>query len=69
MAKKVAHETDKTFTMCGALDYLAPEVINESGHSMAADWWSYGALLYEMFYGKPPFYSRIRKEVADKITN
>jgi serine/threonine protein kinase len=33
------------------------------------DWWCLGAVLYEMLYGLPPFYSRNRSEMYDRIVN
>ena len=47
--------------------YLAPEVLNRRGHGRAADWWSYGALVYEMLTGLPPFYSRNRERLFQNI--
>jgi Protein kinase domain len=34
----------------------APEVLLRQGHGRAVDWWSLGALLFEMISGFPPFY-------------
>lgn len=57
LAKFVKKE-EKTYTMCGTIFYLAPEVVIEEGHSQPADWWSLGILTYELLMGFPPFYSK-----------
>jgi serine/threonine protein kinase len=35
-----------------SIEYIAPEVINSSGHTSAVDWWTLGILVYEMIVGR-----------------
>lgn len=54
---------------CFVFQYLAPEVLHKQPYDRTVDWWCLGAVLYEMLYGLPPFYSRNTAEMYDNILN
>lgn len=47
--------SERTFTICGTADYLAPEIVQGKGHGFPADWWALGVLTYFMLRGEMPF--------------
>ncbi|XP_076774079.1 serine/threonine-protein kinase ULK4 isoform X13 [Arvicanthis niloticus] len=51
----------------GSLVYAAPEIVKGTEFSVTSDLWSLGCLLYEMFSGKPPFFSETMSELVEKI--
>ncbi|KAK7314428.1 hypothetical protein VNO77_32951 [Canavalia gladiata] len=51
--KKLSGE--RTFTICGMADSLAPEIVLGKGHGFPADWWALGVLIYFMLRGEMPF--------------
>lgn len=54
-------------TLCGTLDYLAPEMVKGSPHTDKVDVWSLGVLMYELLYGDPPFLAQGHGETYRRI--
>ena len=55
------------YSNVGSPDYVAPEVIKNEGYGEEIDWWSVGAIFYEMLIGFPPFFSESPQITCTKI--
>ncbi len=54
-------------SVCGTPEYMAPEVISKAGHGTAVDWWGLGMLMYEMLTGLPPWYTKDRQKLFERL--
>ena len=61
LGKKHKRNRKLVYSTVGTPDYIAPEVFLKKGYNELADWWSLGAIMYEMMIGYPPFYSEETK--------
>ena len=59
----------KNYSCVGTAYYVAPEVLNKKGYGQEIDWWSVGAIFFEMLIGYAPFCSKDTNEVCYKILN
>jgi len=53
----------------GTPQYIAPEVIMNTGYGKCVDYWSAGICLYEFLVGCPPFYASTPQELFDVIVD
>jgi p70 ribosomal S6 kinase len=69
LCKESIFEGSQTHTFCGTIEYMAPEILLRHGHDKSVDWWSFGALMFDMLTGSPPFTAENRKKTIDKIVS
>ena len=64
LSKRLKFGSGITFTVCGAPEFMAPEIILGSGHGVAADCWTIGVMCYDLAVGTTPFAAR---SIADSV--
>lgn len=69
ISRKLGTWGEKSTTFCGTAEYIAPEVIMETGYSFSADIWSVGILMYEMRFGVTPFKHQNKNIQNSQICN
>ena len=56
-----------TNSFVGTEEYLAPEVLNSTGHTSSIDWWEFGIFIHEMTFGSTPFRASRREQTFHNI--
>ncbi|KAI9228729.1 MAG: kinase-like domain-containing protein [Piptocephalis tieghemiana] len=70
LSKVSLDDSGTTNTICGTVEYMAPEVVMERvGYDFSVDWWSLGILIHDMLTGSAPFRGSNRKKTMDAIAN
>lgn len=67
-AKPNAKLGSKHMTLCGSMDYMAPEILLHKPHDHRVDIWSFGVIMYELLLGKTPFFHENPRELGRQIT-
>ena len=55
-------------TLCGTLDYLPPEMVENKTHDEKVDLWGLGVLCYEFLVGHPPFEAKTAQMTYQRIS-
>lgn len=63
----VEQSEDSCNSILGTVEYMAPEVILGKKYGKAVDWWSFGALAYDLMTGNPPFRGGNHAKIQDNI--
>jgi serum/glucocorticoid-regulated kinase 2 len=60
-AAKYVSQTKNYKTFVGTADYIAPEVLKKLPYTKSVDWWGVGILIFELLFGRTPFFNKNTK--------
>jgi serine/threonine protein kinase len=64
---KVAVDEEECKSILGTVEYMAPEVVLGKKYGKSVDWWSLGALGFDLLTGHPPFRGQNHAKIQDNI--
>ena len=67
LARQFAYMGEKIKHQGGTLQYMAPEVVENSESSFEVDIWAIGVIMYYLIIGKLPFRGSNKEETKEKI--
>ncbi|KAJ4377683.1 hypothetical protein N0V83_000511 [Neocucurbitaria cava] len=67
LSKVSLDEDNPCKSFLGTVEYMAPEVVQGIEYGAAVDWWSLGALGYDLLTGSPPFMGNNNAKIQEKI--
>lgn len=67
LSKVSLDENDKFNSVLGTVEYMAPEIILGHHYGKTVDWWSLGALGFDLLTGSPPFKGQNHMKIQERI--
>ncbi|SMR45750.1 unnamed protein product [Zymoseptoria tritici ST99CH_1E4] len=60
-------EDERTNSILGTIEYMAPEVIEGKAYDFSVDWWGLGAIGFDLLTGSPPFGGNNHTKIQQNI--
>jgi serine/threonine protein kinase len=60
-------EDSRTNSILGTIEYMAPEVVQGVAYDFSVDWWSLGAIGFDLLTGSPPFTGNNHAKIQQNI--
>lgn len=64
---KIVKPEERAMSVVGTPDYMAPEVICQTGHHQPVDWWMLGVLVFELLVGRAPFEAESTPQIYELV--